>query len=159
MRLKTIVAFLFALTPAAADATNSNPPIRPTPPPAIMKLTDAVVKASNADDASALSKLYTEDAVVVDELPPFVWRGANAGVDWWRAVEAFVRNEHHHLKLVNARVSEFQRSAVGAYLVQPMTILEVGGAQPSSESGTWTYTFHNGGGTWLISSQVWTTKP
>lgn len=159
MRVTTIAAFLIALAPAAASAANPNPPAQPTPPPAIVKLAGAVVNASNADDVSALSKLYTQDAVVVDEIPPFVWRGAGAGAAWWQAVDSFTSKKQERIRLVNVRLSEFQQFAAGAYLIQPMTILEVVGGKTSSESGTWTYTFRNSGGTWLISSQVWTTKP
>lgn len=159
MRLRTIVAFLILLAPVAAGAANSAGRIQPTVPPAIVKLANAVVRASNADDASALTKLYAEDAVVVDEIPPFVWRGAGAGVAWWQAVDSFTMKKHERIELVNVRVSEFQRSAIDAYLIQPMTILEFAGDKRSNESGTWTYTFRNSGGTWLISSQVWTTKP
>jgi ketosteroid isomerase-like protein len=116
--------------------------------------------ASNTDDAVAFSKLYSKDAVLVDEIPPFEWRGTSAGIAWWRAVEAFMIKERHHIRLVNVRISEFQRSAVDAYLIQPMTIMEIaGGREPSSESGTLTYTFRQIDGTWLIISQVWTTKP
>ena len=159
MRARTILAFLVALMPAAAVAASPAPPARPVPPPAILRLANAVVKASNTGDASLLSNLYTNDATVVDELPPFSWRGAGAGVAWWRAVEAFTKTKHERIKLVDVRVTEFQRSATDAYLIQPMTIVEIGTGKPGSESGTMTYTFHYSGGAWLISSQVWTTKP
>lgn len=159
MSARTILAFLVALAPAAAVAASPPPPAQPVPPAAILKLTNAVVNASNTDNASLLSKLYANDATVVDELPPFLWRGAGAGVAWWRAVEAFTKTKHERIKLVDVRVSEFQSSATDAYLIQPMTIIEMGNGKPGSESGTMTYTFHKSGGDWLISSQVWTTKP
>jgi hypothetical protein len=73
MRLNTIAIFLIGLMLAAAGAANSAPPSQPAPPPAIVKLAGAVVNASNADDASALSELYTKGAVVVDEIQPFLW--------------------------------------------------------------------------------------
>lgn len=158
MRARTVLAFLIALTSAVA-AANPAQPIQPVPPSPILKLPNAVVDASNTDDALSLSKLYTNDAMVVDEIPPFVWRGTGAGVAWWRAVDAFTKKKRERIKLVNVRISEFQRSATDAYLIQPMTIIEVTGGPPSSESGTMTYTFHNNSGTWLISSQVWTSKP
>lgn len=41
-----------------------------------------------------------------------------------------------HLRAINIRIGEFRQSATDAYLVEP----------------------HKAGGTWLISSQVWTTK-
>lgn len=156
MSARTIVAFLIALAPVAAGSASPAPPAPPAP---ISKLANAVVAAVNADDASALSKLYTSDAVVVDEIPSFLWRGPGAGTAWWRAVEALTRKKHERIHLVDVRVSEFQRSATRAYLIQPMTIDEISGGPPSSESGTMTYTFDNENGIWLISSQVWTTKP
>ncbi|MBV9699325.1 MAG: hypothetical protein JO078_04290 [Candidatus Eremiobacteraeota bacterium] len=159
MSARTILAFLVALIPAAATAASPAPPVRPEPPLPILKLANAVVNASNRDDAPSLSTLYTNDAIVVDEIPPFLWRGAGVGVAWWRAVEAFIRKEHHRLRLVNVRISDFQRSAQDGYLIQAMTILETGNGPSAGESGTLTYTFHDSGGTWLISSQVWTTKP
>lgn len=157
MSARRILAFLIALTPAAIAAASTPPP--PVPPAPILTLASSVVKASNTDDEALLARLYTGDATVVDEIPPFVWRGAGAGVAWWRAVEAFTKTKHVRLKLVDVRISEFQRSSTAAYLIQPLTILELGNGQPSSESGTMTYTFHNDGGRWLISSQVWATKP
>src|SRR5579872_4774663 len=122
MSPRTILALLVALTPAAATAAHA---VQPVPPPPILRLVNAVVRASNTDDASSLSKLYTNHAIVIDEVPPFRWRGSGAGGAWWRAVEAFIKKDHLHLKLVNVRVSEFQRSANDAYLIQPMTILEI----------------------------------
>ena len=151
--------FFVFLSSLALTAASPAPPAQPAPPLAISKLANAVVNASNADDAPSLSKLYTNDAIVVDEIPPFAWRGAAAGVAWWRSVEAFLNKEHLHIKLVDVRVNDFQGSADDGYLIQPMTLLEIGKGGPSSETGTLTYTFHKSGGTWLISSQVWTTKP
>lgn len=157
MRAIPILAFLVALTPALAASANPTRPAQPSLP--ILKLANAVVAASNADDALALSKLYTNDAIVVDEIPPFVWRGASAGVAWWHAVDAFTNKAKHTIQLTNVRISEFQRTANDAYLIQPMTIDETSAGRHSSESGTFAYTFHKTGGIWLISSQVWTTKP
>jgi hypothetical protein len=67
---------------------------------------------------------------------------------WSRLVASrrVVREEEARTHLVDVRISEFHRSESDAYLVQPMTILEIAGGKQSSESG-------------LISSQIWTTKP
>jgi len=143
-----------ALAPAAGIAN-------PAPPPApILKLANAAMHAANANDANAFAGLYTNDAVVVDEIPPFVWRGAGAGTSWWYAVAATARKmKLTHLQATNIRIGEFKQSANDAYLVTPMTVTAVAGGKPFVEPGTTTYTFHKAGGTWLISSQVWTSKP
>jgi ketosteroid isomerase-like protein len=155
VKLQTIAAFLFlALAPALAGAA-------PKPPPApILKLVNAVIANTNADDAAALAGLFTGDAVVVDENPPFTWRGAGAGVAWWHVVDAVTQKaKMAHIKAVNVRAGEFKQTATDAYLVQALTVTGIAGTKPFAEAGTITYTFHNTGGNWLISSMVWTTKP
>ena len=130
------------------------------PPAAIVKLSNVVVEVANSGNASALAGVLTNDAVVVDENPPFVWRGAGAGAAWWSVVEAVTRKAKiAHLKPVNVRLGEFKQSGSDAYLVQSMTITAIAGGKPFAEAGTMTYTFHESGGKWLISTMVWTTKP
>ena len=151
------IAALFlalALTPVLASAAQ-------TPPPApIMELSNTVMRATNTDDASALAGIFTNDAVVVDENAPFAWRGAGAGVAWWHVVEAVTRKAKlTHLKATGIRLGEFKQSATDAYLVQAMTVTGMLAGKPFAEAGTMTYTFHNDGGKWLISTMVWTTKP
>lgn len=158
MRARTLLAFLIALVAAASAAANPALPAHSVPS-AILKLANTVVTASNTKDASALSKLYTNDAVVVDEIPPFEWRGPGAGTAWWRTVDAFTKTKCERITLVHVRISDFQGTATNAYLIAPMTINEMSGGQTFSEAGTLTYTFRNDSGTWLISSQVWTTSP
>jgi ketosteroid isomerase-like protein len=155
MQIRTIAAFLaLALAPGLAAAA-ANPPPAP-----ILKLANAVIRATNTDDASALNGLYADDAVVVDENPPFAWHGRGAGAAWWRVVDAIVRGmKMTHVRAVDVRIGEFRQSATDAYLIQPLTITGTANGKPFAESGTLTYTFHKNGDTWLISSQVWTTKP
>lgn len=156
MQLRILVAFLaFVATLASQSADAAS-----APPPAILKLANAVVRAANDNDSAALTGIFTGDAVVVDENAPFAWRGAGAGTAWWRVVGAEMRRVRMtHLRAVNVRISEFRQSATDAYLVQPMTITGMANGKPFAESGTTTYTFRKSGGTWLISTFVWTTKP
>ena len=154
--IRIAAAFLaVAFVPAVAAAAQN-----PAPPAPIVKLANAVVHAANTDDASALAGIFTGDAVVVDENPPFAWRGAGAGVAWWHVVEAVTRKaKMTHLKAIDVRRGEFRQSATDAYLVQPMTVTGVVAGKPFAEPGTMTYTFHGSGATWLISTMVWTAKP
>lgn len=156
MQIRTIAAFLaFALAPAFTCAAST------APPAPIAKLVNTVIAGTNADNASAFAGLFTDDAAVVDENPPFTWRGAGAGVAWWHVVEAVTRAAKlTHVKAANVRTGEFKQSATDAYLVQAMTVTGVAaGGKSFAEPGTMTYTFHKTGGAWLISTMVWTTKP
>jgi ketosteroid isomerase-like protein len=154
VKLRTIAA-LFALS----IAPNVVMAASPAPPAPILQLANAAMGAANANDASAFAGLYTDDAVVVDEIAPFVWRGAGGGTAWWHAVTAVAQKmKMVHLRATNIRVGEFKQSANDAYLVEPMTVTAIADGKPFAEPGTTTFTFHNTGGTWLISSQVWTAK-
>lgn len=155
METRVLVAVLaLALVPAGVIAAEQ-------PPPApILKLANAIVHAANTDDASGLANIYTDDAVVVDENAPFVWRGPGAGVAWWHVVDAVVQKAKlKQFRATNVRMGEFRTSGADAYLVEELTIVGVSAGKPFAESGTMTYTFHNTGGKWLISTAVWTTKP
>ncbi len=143
------------LAPALASAAPA------APPAPILKLANSVVQGTSADNASAFAGLFTDDAVVVDENAPFVWRGSGAGVAWWHVVDTVTRKAKlTNVKATNLRIGEFKQSATDAYMVQAMTVGGVAaGGKPFAEPGTMTYTFHKAGGTWLISTMVWTTKP
>jgi len=153
VQLRTIAGFLvLAVAPDFAIAA-------PNVPPPILRLANAAMHAANANDASAFAGLYTDNAIVVDEIPPFVWRGANAGTSWWHVVAAEAQKlKMTHLKAIGIRVGEFRSSPTDAYLVEPMSVTAIANGKPFVEPGTTTYTFHKVGETWLISSQIWTAR-
>lgn len=155
MHARTFAAvFILTFAPALALGAVTSPPAP------IVNLASAVIHAANTGDPTGLTGIFTRDATVVDENPPFVWRGADAGTAWWRVVDAVIRKAKlAHLQAVNVRLGEFKQSATDAYLVEAMTVTAIAGGKPFAEPGTMTYTFHNDAGKWLISTMVWTTKP
>ena len=48
------------------------------------------IRASNGDSREAYASLCTADAVIIDHVAPFVFRGPKACLDHWDAVGAFV---------------------------------------------------------------------
>ncbi|MBV8490470.1 MAG: nuclear transport factor 2 family protein [Candidatus Eremiobacteraeota bacterium] len=159
MRSATAVA-AFCLALLAAPAHAQTPPPQPTPPPEIAALSAATIAATNADDATKFAGLYTDDAVVVDENPPFAWHGADAGAQWWHVTDAIIAKLHlKNLYATPASPSEFAQSDTDAYMIVPVTLGGSANGKTFTESGTLTYTFHKTPAGWKISSQVWTTKP
>jgi hypothetical protein len=80
------IVFLFALAVVPAFA------VAATPPPPILTLANAVIAAANSANPAGFTGLFTNDAVVVDENPPFVWRGPDAGTAWWGVVAKVTQN-------------------------------------------------------------------
>jgi hypothetical protein len=153
LRLIAPVVLMLSMLPAIAAAQT-------VPAAPILRLANLVVHVANTGDASVLNGAFTSDATVVDENAPFVWRGASAGRAWWTQVIVAIKHDHlTHFRATNVRLAEYKHTSTDAYLVQPMTIVGVSAGKPFAESGTMTYTFHNSGGNWLISTMVWSTKP
>jgi ketosteroid isomerase-like protein len=154
MRLQPLIAAFIAVLffSSAADAATTTPP-RP-----ILTLLDTMLAATNADNADALAHLYTSDAIVVDENPPYLWSGAGAGAAWWHVVQSVTkRMKFTQLKAVASAPTEFQQSAADAYIIVPVHLSGIAGGKAFHENGTMTYTFHRTAEGWKISSQVWTT--
>ena len=131
----------------------------PRLPAGINALTQAVLVAANTNNAAKLANICTADAVVVDENPPFVWRGANAGVEWWQGVQEVLGTMHATLHVTEFPFSEYRQDASSAYLIQPLKITITTSRKTINELGTETYTFRKVNGAWKISSATWTTKP
>jgi ketosteroid isomerase-like protein len=130
------------------------------PPAQIMALTHVILDASNANDDTPLVGSYTDDAIVIDENPPFVWRGASAGTQWFSGVQSLMTQTHASLHAVAAAPTDFQMDREGddAYLSQKFAVSVTASGKTNTERGTMTYTFHKGDdGTWRISRQIWTT--
>ncbi|MDE2482301.1 MAG: DUF4440 domain-containing protein [bacterium] len=154
--MKVLVA---ALTSLALLTLPARAAPQAAPPAPIVALARTIVDAANANDATKLAGKFTDDAVVIDEDAPFVWRGPDAGVAWWHAVQRAIAAKHATLHAVARPPSEYRRSGVRAYLIQPVEIVKSAGGKTITEYGTQTYTFQLAGGAWKISSAVWTTKP
>lgn len=149
------VCLVLALAPLNALAQ-----AKAIPPQAILKLANVFVTVGNTNDASGLSGIFTDDAVVVDENAPFVWRGANAGTQWWNRLVVLMKKANMgHLHVGAVKVGEYRQSPTDAYLVESMLVTGTEAGKPFAESGTMTFTFHKTGGRWLISTEVWSTKP
>ncbi|HLY02561.1 MAG TPA: nuclear transport factor 2 family protein [Candidatus Cybelea sp.] len=116
----------------------------------------AVIAAIKYDNAAALSALYADDAVVVDEQAPFEWTGSDAGTQWFAASRDWTkwshRVAHFRATLANVQVDDGSSSA---YVVLAGTFSSADPKKPWQQHGTLTFTLRKTGGRWKISSQAW----
>lgn len=148
-RLTSLLALLLLV-----DAAPSQPP------PGIAALAQGVLDAANANSPQKLARLYTNDAVVVDENAPFVWHGPGAGAQWFTALSEMLAARHATLRAAGGAFGEFSEDREGddAYLTQRLTIAVSTNGKAHTESGTQTYVFHKTSDGWKISRQIWTTS-
>ena len=129
----------------------------PKEPPAEIKAAiDTLLDGFNKKDAGLYSSAFTADAVVVDGMAPYRWRGPNSPGRWFadaekRAHELGVADESlGDQKVVHAEV-------VGArtYVALAATLSFKLNGQPHSRPGILTFTLANQGGEWKIDAQAW----
>jgi len=137
--------------------SNEIPVFDTVPPPDVMAVVSVAIKAVNTFDIRAVADLYTPNAVIVDNEPPYSWNGPTAGVQWINAVEKLCQfSSITKLKGVIDPVNVYQVSADDCYIVVPVHFTYVlPGKQGFSDQGAFAFALRWVNGKWLIKSQVW----
>ena len=170
-RLKILSGLLFAAVIAVAStaeakskgdslftSTGRGIALRDTTVPAdIMNILTTVINSTNNFNIDAVANLYTPNAVVCDDDPPYSWNGPTAGVQWVNAVErACKQNSVSKLKGVIGAINVFQQSSDNAYVVVPVSYTGLlPGKQQFAVKGAFTFVLRRSDSKWLIKSQTW----
>ena len=111
---------------------------------------------SNKGDEQGMAATCMKDAVVVDDLPPYVWRGAEACADWQKSADAFVKKEAM-TDIVGGlgKPSHVMITGDRGYVVIPATFAYTQGGRKMTEHATVTFTLQKSESKWLITSWVW----
>ncbi|MDB5131990.1 MAG: hypothetical protein JWR02_1739 [Mucilaginibacter sp.] len=127
------------------------------PPADVMDVITAVVYSLNNFNIEAVANLYTPNAVIADDEPPYSWNGPTAGVQWVNAVERACKdNRLTKLKGSIESVNVFQQSSDNIYLVVPVTYTgSLPGKVHFKAGGAFTFVLRLTNGKWLIKSQAW----
>jgi ketosteroid isomerase-like protein len=138
------------IQPTADSASNRNE---------VIKIINTVIKASSSFDVNAVTDLYTPNAVVADEEPPFSWNGPTAGVQWISTVEKTCKD----LKMKDFRakirdISVYLQTEESIYIVVPVDYTGQIKNDYFDEEGAFTFIFRLVNGRWLIKSQVWVAR-
>jgi ketosteroid isomerase-like protein len=135
--------------------------LKDTVPPAdVMEVVTAAINSLNNFNIDAVANLYTPNAVVADDEPPFSWNGPTAGVQWVNAVER-VCKENHLTKLKGSivNISVFQQNFDNVYIVVPVSYTgNLPGKTIFESDGAFTFVLRMINGRWMIKSQVWMSK-
>ncbi len=118
----------------------------------------AFIDAFNTGDMTAAAAPYAPDAVIVDEVPPFEWRG-NAFAGW----SADLKTGWAAEGITNAHVAisaptQFAAAKGMAYAIFPAHLSFTQKGKAGSEDGFFAVTLKQMEKGWRISSWAWTTK-
>ena len=118
----------------------------------VHRWTDAFSQRSfNADNAPC-----AEDAVVIDDLPPHVWRGSDACSKWFKAFEAWASKAGVTNAVITfGELRHLDFDGGFAYLVAPVTLSYTKAGKPVNFFGTITMTLRKWESGWRISGVAW----
>jgi len=130
------------------------------PPDEVMAIIKTVIHSTDNFNIEAVAGLYTPNAVVADDEPPYSWNGPTAGIQWVNAVEQSCKDNHlTKLKGTIEAVNVFQQSADNVYIVVPVSYTgNLANRTRFVAKGAFTFVLRMINGTWMIKSQVWMPK-
>lgn len=130
------------------------------PPADVMEVISTIVYATDNFNIEAVANLYTPNALVADDEPPYSWNGPTAGVQWVNAIEkACKENSITKLKGTIGAVAVFQQNGDNIYLDVPVSYNgNMPGKRHFSTRGTFNFVLRLINGKWMVKSQVWLAK-
>jgi|SRR6185312_4194720 ketosteroid isomerase-like protein len=135
-------------------------PVDTLPPAEVFDVIQRAINSLNKFDIESVANLYTHNALVADDEPPYSWNGPTAGVQWVLAVEQVCKdNRLTKLKATIEPIHVYQLTTENVYTVVPVSFT---GVLPErarfTAKGAFTFVLRMENGKWLIKSQVWMPK-
>ena len=136
------------VVPSAADSAAVLAPVR------------AFVAAFNAAAPPPVA-LFTADAYITDDLPPFRWGGAAGIARWWDVLFGATpaqRAEYARLRrrMLLGPVRHLIVKDDGAYVAVPATMtMTTARGEPVGVGGEFSFTLQRADGAWRLSSHAW----
>lgn len=143
----SVAAGVLSATSAAASNTSE-----------ALAVVHKFVAAADKGDRSAYVSYCAEDAVVVDHVAPYVFRGPTACGDEWDAIVAWA--DQNKIVLGANRMSKPAFvDVVGdrVYAVFPVTASITRAGKKGVEAGVWTFTLRRQTQGWKIEAWAWST--
>jgi ketosteroid isomerase-like protein len=138
---------LLAATTAAAQAAD----------PQIVAPITKFMDTFNKGDMAGAAATHAPDAVIVDEVPPFFWRGPKAFADWGAALDADAKKIGMTEPAVALRAAtRVETAGDQAYVIVPVTFTFKLKGVPMKEDAQMTFVLKKGASGWLIHSWTWT---
>ena len=150
MRMATI-SLLVGLIATAAGAQTPNPQVIAP----IQKFIDSFNKGDVA--AAAATHAAEADLVILDEVPPFLWRGPRAFQQWSTDLDNDAKKQGITEPMVTLGVaSRTEVNGDQAYVVMPAVYTFKQRGVTMRESAQMTFALQKGANGWLIHGWTWT---
>ena len=128
-----------------------------TADPQVMAPITKFMDTFNKGDAAGAASTHTADAVIIDEVPPFQWRGAGSFQGW--AGDLAKYDKEHGITDEHVSIGAATRTEVGgdtAYVIVPATYTFKQGGASMRASAQMTFALKKESAGWLIQGWTWT---
>lgn len=148
--LGAIISFFVSMGSAAQPQTIDPQLVAP-----INKFIEAFNKGDMA--GAAATHATTADLVIIDEVPPFLWRGAQAFQAWAADLEADAKKRGITDQKVTLRApTRAETSGADAYVIVPAVYAFKEKGVDMRETAQMTFTLKKDADGWLIHGWTWT---
>jgi ketosteroid isomerase-like protein len=135
----------------------AEPALAATPNAAITATLNAYIDSLGRGDAKAAAAVLAGDVSIVDEVPPYAWRGPGAFEAMGAALAAYDKKAG----ITDAGVTlspptRIEAAGDRAYVVAPAVFRFKQGGVDMRELGRMTFTLSDGAGGWKITGWTWT---
>lgn len=130
-----------------------------TADPQLMAPINKFLEAFNKGDMAGAAAAHSskEDVVIVDEVPPFVWRGAQALQNWAADLEADSKKRGMtNEKVTLGAATRADTNGDDAYVVAPAVFSYNEKGVAMSETAQMTFVLKKDAAGWLIRAWTWT---
>jgi hypothetical protein len=118
----------------------------------------AVLNLWNDTDSAKSISSCADDASVIDDFPPFEWRGSGACANWSKAFDAFAqKNGITDPTGTIGKPKQFTVNADHAYVVVPATFAYTMKGKPVKLTAIATFSLHKTASGWRITAWSWAT--
>jgi ketosteroid isomerase-like protein len=122
----------------------------------VMAVVHKWVSSFNGGDTKTMISLCTDDAVVVDDFSPHVWKDGSACANWAKGYAAYTEKGSITEPVVTiGKTKHLDVDADYAYLVAPTTYAYKVSGKPMKDGGMVTMILHKTGSGWKITAWAW----
>lgn len=143
---KALIAFAAAMLVAGSASASDKTDIM------------AVLNQWNDTDATKAAAACADEASVVDDIPPYEWRGPGACTNWAKDFDAFAqRNGIAEPKGTLGQPKQLVVTGNRAYVVVPATFAYTAKGKPVKDTATATFVLQRTSAGWRITAWTWAT--
>jgi ketosteroid isomerase-like protein len=147
-----LIAIAFAVvTTGSAHASDSTD---------VMGVVNTMLEAFNTGDTLKLASTSAAEVFIIDEVPPYMWKGANANREWLDSYAAdATKNEITNGVVTLDKVKHLWISGSDAYVVTSTNyVYDKKGKQVKQLGASFTLVLHKGADGWRITAWSWATS-